>query len=600
MEKIKDYAIIGNGRSAALVSKSGSIDWLCWPRFDSPSLFGRLLDDQIGGSWKIASLAPAKIQRQYVEGTNVLQTRFITDSGIFKITDWMTALSEEDKQKLLQPQHELIRIIECEEGEVQIQTHFNPKPNYSRGSFAIKDAGVLGLRIEMSRELITLRSDIKFTIKIDGAWGEAGLKRGQKYQFSLSYTSEGPAVIPPLDESISKKLSLTIDWWQKWSAKIKYNGPYKSQVVRSALTLKLLGYAPSGTFAAALTTSLPQRIGGDLNWDYRFCWLRDAAFTVKALFGLGFQDEAEAFVSWLLHSTRLSFPQLRVLYDVYGEDIEDDVILPHLTGYENSYPVRIGNGVRSFFELDVYGEVIEAVAHLVRAGNALDRETQKMLLGFGKYVCKNWHRPDTGIWEKMKPLRHYTHSKLMCWVALDRLIEMHKRGQLKEIPEDFINHQNQIRKEIEEKGWNSKINAYTQEFEGEKIDSTALVMPLYEFDSVFSDRMKQTFAVIHQKLSPAPFLLYRYEQSLKEGEGAFGLCSFWNIECLARKGNLQEAHQAFNQILNYANEVGLFSEEIDPNTGEALGNYPQAFTHVGLINAALALEKNERGEHELG
>lgn len=598
MQKIHDYAIIGNGRSAALVSRDGAIDWLCWPRFDSPSLFAALLDQQIGGCWKIHPLLPAQIKREYIEGTNVLQTEFLTESGVLLLTDFMPAFSEDERRKTLQPEQEIIRRVECIEGEVEIQVHFYPKPNYARDRLSIRDAGTLGLRIEVGNQLITLRSEIKFNFKDNGAWAKKRLKAGQRIDFSLSYTFEGPAVLSPLGDPISHKLSLTINWWQTWSRKIQYRGPYKDQVVRSALTLKLLGYAPSGTFAAALTTSLPQRIGGDLNWDYRFCWLRDAAFTVRALFGLGYKEEAEAFVSWLLHSTRLSLPKLRVLYDVYGEDIDNDRVLPHLKGYAGSYPVRIGNGVRSFFELDVYGEVIEAVTYLVRAGGTLDYETQKMLRRFGEYVCKNWRRADTGIWEKMVPLRHYTHSKLMCWVALDRLIEIHKRGQIKNIPIDNFKEQcHLIRQEIEKRSWNASIQSYTQVFEGKEIDATVLVMPLYEFNKASSTRMQLSLKCVQERLSPAPGLIYRYEKSTEEGEGAFGLCGFWNVEFLARGGgSLEKAHQVFNHILSYANDLGLFSEEIDPETGEALGNCPQAFTHVGLINAALALEKREKKE----
>lgn len=595
MQKIQDYAIIGNGRSAALVSRSGSIDWLCWPRFDSPSLFAAILDNQIGGNWQIAPILPAQITRQYIEGTNVLQTRFLTNSGTIVITDFMSAFSEEEKQHSLQPEHEIIRRVECETGEVEIQVQFNPRPNYARDHLAIQEAGSLGLRIEIGHDLINLRSDLKLVVKDNSASAQTKLKAGDRLDFSLTHTVEGPAVLPPLGDPISEKLALTIAWWQKWSGRITYDGPYRAQVVRSALVLKLLGHAPSGAFSAALTTSLPQSIGGDLNWDYRFCWLRDAAFTVRALFGLGYTEEAEAFVSWLLHSTRLTLPELRVLYDVYGEDIDNDTELPHLKGYAGSYPVRIGNGVRSFFELDVYGEVIEAVTYLVRAGGTLDHETQKMLRGLGEYVCKNWQRPDTGIWEKMTPLRHYTHSKLMCWVALDRLIELQKRGQLKDSPIDtFVEHHRLIRKEIEEKGWNSKIQSYTQVFYGEELDSAVLVMPLYEFDKASSDRMRQTLHRVKERLSPAPGLIYRYEKSTQEGEGAFGLCSFWNVEFLARgAGTLGEADHAFNQMLSHANDLGLFSEEIDPKTGDALGNFPQAFTHVGLINAALSLLRKD-------
>lgn len=599
MQKIQDYAIIGNGRSAALISRDGSMDWLCWPRFDSPSIFAALLDQQMGGAWKITSISPAQMTRQYIEGTNVLQTRFNTGSGSFTITDFMTGFSEEEKQRSLQPEQEIIRRVSCEEGEVEIQILFNPKPNYGRDELTIQDRGLLGLCLEMGRQLITLRTDVKLNLSKNSAWAQVKLKAGQRLDFSLTYTDEAPAVIPPLGDLISHKLVLTIEWWQNWSNQSTYNGPYKAQVIRSALVLKLLGYAPSGSFIAAPTTSLPERIGGELNWDYRFCWLRDAAFTVRALFELGYTDEAEAFVSWLLHSTRLTLPKLRVLYDVYGEDIENDTILPNLKGYEGSFPVRIGNGVRSFFELDVYGEVIEAVIYLVRAGNTLDHETRTMLCNFGEYICKNWQKPDTGIWEKMHPLRHYAHSKLMCWVALDRLIEMHELGKIKNIPiHIFIEHRELIRKEIEEKGWNANIQAYTQVFKGEELDATALVIPLYKFDHASSIRMRQTFQKVQERLSPVSGLIYRYEKSPQEGEGAFGLCSFWNVEFLARGGgSLTEAHQAFNQVLSYTNDLGLFSEEIDPKNGDALGNFPQAFTHVGLINAALSLVEREKNEH---
>lgn len=598
MQKIQDYAMIGNGRSGALISKNGSIDWLCWPRFDSPSLFASILDSQSGGSWKIFPLLPAVIKRHYIKGTNVLQTRFLTESGILVITDFMSASSEKEKEQSLQPEQEIIRRVECEQGEVEIQVIFDPRPNYGQGVFTIKDGKSLGLRLEIGRHLINLQSEIKFVLKKEGAYSKTTLKANQRLDFSLTYASEGPSVLPPLGEPISQKLGLTKDWWQKWSNQMTYEGPYKDQVIRSALILKLLGFAPSGTFVAALTTSLPERIGGDLNWDYRFCWLRDAAFTVRALFGLGYKDEAEAFVSWLLHSTRLSLPELRVLYDVYGEDIENDVVLPHLKGYEGSYPVRIGNGVRRFFELDVYGEVVEAVTYLVRAGGTLDYETQKMLHGFGEYVCKNWQKPDTGIWEKMHPLKHYTHSKVMCWVALDRLIELQNRGQLKNTSKHiFMEQRELLRQQIEERSWNSRIESYTQVFDGEEMDSAVLVMPLYKYNEASSLRMQQTYQRIQKKLSPKSGLIYRYEKSVQEGEGTFGLCSFWNAEFLARGGGtLQEAHQAFNQICSYANDLGLFSEEIDPNSGDSLGNFPQAFTHVGLINTALSLIEREKIE----
>jgi len=332
MQKIQDYALIGNGRSVALISRDGSMDWLCWPRFDSSSLFAKIVDKQTGGHWKIGPIASSEIKREYIAGINVLQTRFTTESGIIIITDFMPAFSEEEKEKTLQPEHEIIRRVECEKGEVEIQIEFDPRPNYGRDNPDIKDAGTLGIRIERNGQLITLKSDVKLSVKDGKCKAQSKLKAGSQLDFSLMYSKEGPAVIPPLGDLITKKLSLTVDWWQNWCRQIKYKGPYKKQVERSALALKLLSYAPSCSIIAAPTTSLPERIRGNLNWDYRFCWLRDAAFTVKAFFGLGLNDEADAFVSWLLHSTRLTLPRLKVLYDVYGESPGNNQILPYMSG----------------------------------------------------------------------------------------------------------------------------------------------------------------------------------------------------------------------------------------------------------------------------
>lgn len=581
MDKIKDYAIIGNGRSAALISKEGSLDWLCWPRYDSPSLFAGILDKDIGGSWKIIPSSIQKIERQYIENTNVLETHFVTETGKISLIDFMPAFEEENS---LQPLHEIIRRVQCEKGEVEFTVHFDPRSNFGKEKPTLIDKKPFGYQFSIGRGLITFQSSVELGTKIK-------LKEGERADFSLSYNDESPAVIPPLGKLISQKKEATVDLWKKWAGQISYKGPYQKEVIRSALVLKLLAFSPSGTFVAALTTSLPQKIGGDFNWDYRFCWLRDAAFTVKALFGLGYQEDAVAFVSWLLHSTRLTRPKLRVLYDMYGNDIENDVEIPHLKGFAHSYPCRKGNGVRQFFELDVYGEVIEAVTYFVRSGGDLDRETQKMVAQFGKFVCENWEKSDTGIWEKMDQ-KHYTHSRLMCWVALDRLLEMAEKGKIKNLPIDEIKkHHQKIRKTIEETSWNEKLKTYVKSLEEPEVDATLYLMPLYGFNQHSSLKMNQTFQKLEEKLIPAPGLVYRYEKSSEEGEGAFGLCSYWRIEYLAQAGLLHKAHEAFKQMLDYGNDLGLFSEEMDPKTKDALGNFPQAFTHVGLINAALTLEK---------
>jgi GH15 family glucan-1,4-alpha-glucosidase len=597
--KIQDYAVIGDGRSAALVSRGGSMDWLCWPRFDSPSLFAALLDEQIGGSWSIAPAEPARIERRYIDGTNVLQTRFHTPEGSIVLTDFMPAISEEDKRRLLLPEHELVRRIECEQGEVEILVHFNPRPDYARAKPAIRDAGALGLRIEMGSRLITLVGSVRLSPASEGgAAARVKLRAGELADFSLTYSTEGPSVVPPLGDMVSQKLARTTDWWKQWSSRAKYSGPYRDQIVRSALVLKLMSYAPSGALVAAPTTSLPERVGGDLNWDYRFCWLRDAAFTARALFGLGYVEEAEAFVAWMLHATRLTRPELRVIYDVFGESNPQEMELSHLRGYAGSRPVRIGNATRDQLQLDVYGEVVEAVSHFVERGGTLDRETQKMLRQFGDFVCRHWHEPDNGIWEPRGRREHFTHSRLLCWVALDRLIEMHGRGRIQNIPvEQFTKSRERIRRDIEERGWNPKMETYTQVLGGDTLDATVLLMAFHGFDNASSSRMRKTFHRIQERLGAGPGLLYRYEQSFEGREGTFAMCGFWIAEFLARGGGSAEAARAaFAHTLNYANDLGLFAEEIDPTTGDALGNFPQAFTHVGLINAALSLVEREQND----
>jgi GH15 family glucan-1,4-alpha-glucosidase len=590
--KIQDYAVIGDCRSAALISRGGSIDWLCWPQFDSPSLFGALLDRDAGGTWTITPSQTQRTERRYVDRTNVLETRFHTARGVVAITDFMPVASEEQKRTILWPEHELLRFVECREGEVELKTHFDPRPDYGRATTTIRDRGKLGLRIETTPELITLRSDVKMTLLPDGgATAQFSLRSGQSVAFSLTYSAEGPAVIPPLGDLVAEKLALSIDWWQHWADRTKYAGPFRNEVVRSALVLKLMSFAPSGAIVAAPTTSLPERLGGDQNWDYRYCWLRDAAFTARALFGLGFEEEAQAFVSWTLHATRLTRPELKVLYDVYGGNRGEETELSHFDGYAGSRPVRVGNHAGTQFQLDVYGEVIEAVTHFVHRGGKLDRETQKMLLHFGEYVCRNWQKPDSGIWESRAPGHHYTHSRLLCWVALERLLELHRGGRMCAIPvEQFQSSRDEIRQDIEANGWNSTIGSYTQVLGGDTLDASVLLMAAHGFDNAASARMQQTHRRIRERLSPAPGLLYRKEQSFEMGEGAFGISGFWDVDFLARGGGtIEEAQQAFIQAAAYANDLGLFAEEIDPKNGDALGNFPQAFTHVGLINAALTI-----------
>jgi GH15 family glucan-1,4-alpha-glucosidase len=588
--KIQDYAIIGNGRSAALISKRGSLDWLCWPRFDSASIFGTILDLKSGGHWSIRPVDESEVSRRYIENTNVLETTFLGVSGQIVLTDFMAVTSEENKRRALWPEHELVRQIKCKQGEVEVVMEFSPRLDYGRVAPKIRDAHKFGWRIDTGANVFILRGSIELEPMPDGLAARFRLKSGESVAFTFSFSAEAPATVPPLGSAIDEKLNLTIDWWRRWAAQSTYRGPYEQQVTRSALMLKLLSYAPSGTIVAAPTTSLPECIGGDLNWDYRFAWLRDASFTVHALFGLGYKDDAAAFVDWLLHATRLTSPKLRVVYDVFGESPPPERILSHLEGYCNSLPVRVGNAASEQTQLDVYGELVDAVSHFFGKTEKLDRDVHRMLRGIGEYVCEHWREYDNGIWERRGKLRPYTHSRLMCWVALDRLLEMHARGQVRRLDTARCAAEREnIRKEIEQRAWNPQLAGYTQSCGGSIMDSTALLLSYHGFESANSQRMQQTYARFRERLVPRRGLVYRYEQSEHRHEGAFAVCSFWEVDFLARSGKVAEAREVFEAALGYANDVNLFAEEIEPNTGEALGNFPQALTHLGVINAGLAL-----------
>jgi GH15 family glucan-1,4-alpha-glucosidase len=596
--KIQEYAVIGDGRSAALISREGSLDWLAWPRFDSGSVFAAILDRDVGGMWSISCSARTEVTRRYVVDTNVLETRFAGPSGVAVLTDFMPVATEEQKREMLWPEHELIRWVECQSGQVTLEVRFDPRPDYGRSETTIKSTRNLGWRMQFGRRLLALRSSV--TLAADSAGGlsaEVNLAAGESAEFSLTFSTEGPAVLAPLD-LVRQKLELTIAWWQNWARRGTYDGPYREEVIRSLLVLKALSFAPSGAIVAAPTTSLPERLGGSLNWDYRFAWLRDAAYTVRALAGLGYSEDAQAFVSWLLHSTRLTRPELRVLYDVYGRTTPAEKELPHLRGYANSAPVRIGNGAQHQLQLDVYGEVLEAVSFFLREEKKLDRETQKMLRQIGEYVCKHWRQPDSGIWEPRGELQHYTHSRLLCWVALDRLLQLQQRGQLRGVDREKLSCERElIRNEITELGWNAELETYTQIFGDDTVDASLFFLALYEFEDAGSVRMERTYQRIRDKLVPRPGLVYRNEESLTSSEGAFAVCSFWEVDFLARGGgSLEEAHQAFRTAAAYANDVGLFAEEIDPATGDALGNFPQAYSHLGMVNAAISLQERDENE----
>jgi len=594
---IDDYAVIGDCRSAALISRTGSLDWLCWPCFDSPSIFAALLDKDKGGSWQICPTGNFHSTRQYLDRTNVLETRFETITGTLLLTDFMPVAEEEYKRSHMTPDHEIIRVLTCVAGEVEVLISLTPRPGYGTKAAHMVDKRKLGLRVETGAGMLALHSDLTFTVSQSSATATIVLHEGQKVPLFLTFSRESPQVLPRLDQ-VSAALERTRQWWVCWASKCTYKGPYEEEVVRSLLTLKLLEFSASGAFVAAVTTSLPEKIGGKLNYDYRFCWLRDASLTIQALCETGYGAEAEAFSEWMLNATRLTQPKLMVMYDIYGNVVKAEKNLKYLAGYLGSQPVRIGNEARKQVQLDTYGEVICGTAKVIHGAGQVDKDTAKVLIGFATYVCKHWQEADAGIWEPRGGPVVHTHSRLLCWVALHELVLLHEKGLIRiDKIEGFCKTRDLIRKDLEENSWNEEVQSYTSEPGSEGVDATLLLMAWHNFHEASSPRLTQTYKRVREKLGAGGELLYRYRNTADPEEGAFGICSFWAAEYVAMGGGSLELGQGqFEKLLTYANDVGLYAEEIDPSTGGALGNFPQAFTHVGLINAALAIQKREQDQ----
>ncbi|HWR17677.1 MAG TPA: glycoside hydrolase family 15 protein [Terriglobales bacterium] len=597
---IGDYALIGDSRSAALVLKSGAIEWLCWPRFDSAAIFAALLDRRIGGSWAITPIDPnSQVIRRYVAQTSVLETTFNTESGTLVLTDFMPAADEHRKLSRLTPDREIIRIAECTRGEVELDFAFHPRANYGESDVTLRQSGKLGIRFEVGRGVYWLRTNLPLDLQPHSAFSRVKLKRGERIEASLTYSEESPVVLPILGERTNQVLNETVEWWQRWSSRIRYDGAHRDDIVRSAITLKLLTYAPSGAVIAAPTTSLPEQIGGSLNWDYRYCWLRDASMTARAFLGLGLYEEADSFIGWLMNATHLTQPELRVLYTVFGNDHVRERELDHLSGYRNSRPVRIGNAAHNQLQLDVYGEVLDAAAQYAFHRGSFDRSTQAALIKIGRYVASHWNQPDEGIWEPRGGRRNHTHSRVLCWTALDRLVTLSERGNIPHTSRDlFRRERNRIADEIRTFAWHPKRNSYVSTLGGNDVDAALLLMSYYGFESADSSRMQATYRAIRNDLRSGDHLLYRYASG--PTEGAFGICSFWETDFLALGGgSLHEAQNLMDDLLKYQNDVGLYAEEIDPRSGEPLGNFPQAFTHIGLISAALSLNERVKGARQL-
>ena len=596
---IADYAVIGCTRSVALISRGGSIDWLCWPRFDSASIFGWLLDAEKGGFFSIRPAVEHEARRCYIDGTNVIETIFTTASGTARLLDLMPVVTEEEKKTRLSPFRQLLRRIEVVDGEMPIEVVYAPRPEYARITPRLERRGDC-IHCAWSARVLNLRSDAEFNIDEGTATAQTLLRAGQSCTFALGFDDHTPAVLPRLGDA---DIEGTIGFWRKWSSQLTYDGPHRALVLRSVLVLKLLTYAPTGAIVAAPTTSLPEAIGGVRNWDYRYCWLRDASWTVTALYDCGFGDEGAAFLDWLLYSTRLTQPHLQMLYDVFGEAHVPEKMLDHLAGYRGSRPVRIGNDAHQQLQLDVYGEVLGAIEEATRRGEHLDRDVQHLIRRLIDIVCRRWQEPDAGIWEKRGGARQHVHGKVMAWSALDSAQRIAKRCHVT-IDDALVGKvKAEIKEAVMTRGFNAQRNTFVGVFDEDEVDASLLFISRVGFIDPTDPRMLGTIEAIRTDLGHDG-LLYRYDtrqtdDGLPSGEGAFLACSFWLVEALALAGRVGEARALFDATIRRGNDVGLFSEEIEVESGAMLGNFPQALTHIALLTAALCLaQAEEKGKAE--
>lgn len=588
------YGLIGDGRACALVDTDGSLDWLCWPDFDSPALFCAILDRRRGGRFRIGPSSRAlRTSRRYVPETAVLETTFETQDGVLRLTDFMPVRDEER----LAPLREIVRLVEAIEGDPEMGFVYAPRPDWATRPPRLAHRPPLGIHCEASSGAVHFLTDSSWQLD-----GEAGTVRGrerlaagERRAFSLTFSADEPAIATPLD-AVCEALEETLAFWRGWSGRCTYRGEYRDAVLRSAITLKLLTYAPSGALLAAATTSLPEVVGGDLNWDYRHCWLRDASLCLHAFGDLGFSEEAARFIDWLLHTTRLSAPELKPVYSILGRLDLPERRLDHLEGYRGSHPVRIGNAARGQVQLDVYGTVVHAAHDHVVRGGVLDPEARGYLEGFAEVVRRRWREPDAGIWEIRGSPRRHTHSAIMCWTALDRLIALHDRGVVAIDCVAAAATREEIRRDVET-AFDPELGAYSGIIDGRALDAAVLAMDRTDFHPPDHPRLVATRARLREALGAGP-LLHRFDARFDEPAGqeaSFGICAFWEIQSIARCGDVAAAKAQFEALLSLSNDLGLFAEEIEEGTGAALGNFPQAFSHAGLVVAALSIER-ARGE----
>ncbi|QIZ38374.1 glycoside hydrolase family 15 protein [Saccharopolyspora sp. ASAGF58] len=582
---LREYAALGDGRTVALLARDGSVDWLTMPDLDSPTVFGAVLDARRGGCFALQPELPYQVSRRYLPSTNVVETTFTTAAGAVRVTDALTLPGG-----ALTPTRELVRKVEGLSGAVPMRWSVQPRFGYGAASPCISRRAGLPVASAGTDALAVCTWGAGEPLcagdEIEGAFE---IRLGSRADLALSFAHEEPLVVPARAECAAR-LEETGHRWRAWLRDRACAGRWQKAVTRSALALKLLVYAPSGAVAAAATSSLPEEIGGERNWDYRFSWLRDSVFTLDALLTLGCPSEAQAYFWWLMHATQFNEPRLRPLYRLDGGVGASERVLA-LEGYRGSAPVRVGNAAAEQLQLDTYGELLQTAWLYATASGQLDPDIARRLARVADFVCASWRQPDEGIWEVRSPPQHFTQSKMMCWIALDRALRLAERGLLsRRHAPAWRREQAVIEDFIETRCLSENLNSYVRSADAEEVDVSVLLGLLRGYASPQHPRMHGTIEAIRRDLAHGPFV-YRYggDDGLQGTEGAFVACSFWLAEALARCGHLGEAAELMDQLVGLANDVGLYSEEIDPNTGEFLGNMPQGLTHLALISAACAI-----------
>ncbi len=594
---IADHALLSDRHSAALVTSSGSVDWLCFPRFDSASVFAAMLDDD-AGHWSIRPAAEFTTQRSYLAGSMVLRTVFETADGTLELDDALDLGADDDPHWLgAHATHTLLRGLHCTRGTVTVDISSMPRPEYGLvvPMTAAVDGGVQAVG---GPDRYTLTSPVALHCADGRAQARVQLRAGERRYFALRSTPLGTSASDPMrQEEIADALRTTVEQWRAWSAMHQsYEGPWRDLVHHSGRVLQALSYQPTGAIIAAATTSLPEAVGGERNWDYRFAWVRDASFTMQALWVAACPDEADEFFAFLTAAAAHDRPDrpLQIMFGIGGEHDLSERELGHLSGWRGSAPVRVGNGAWSQPQLDVYGELLDAAYRLREQLGEMPPTTRSFLAGLADAAAAQWEQTDHGIWEMRGEPQHFVYSKLMCWVALDRAAAMADQLHATDRADGWARAADRIRAEILARGWNDEVGAFTQAFDGTALDASALMMPIVGFLPATDARVQATIDTVAARLTDDRGLVYRYDAAggsdgLEGTEGTFLLCTFWLARSLAMADRVEEACGVFERAISHISDVGLLAEEIDPADGQQLGNIPQAFSHVGLVNAAWSI-----------